>query len=113
MTGQPNNYYEAVRFPMARQTLILRNGKWIDKRKAPPLHRSNDAPMIIGDLPEYRAAAADKHTGKRPLIGGRRQHREFLQRNGYREVGNDYVPPQPEHSTRQERISDIRRAMGD
>ena len=100
---------------MSRQRLVKRNGVWYDKLMddVPPLHHSNAAPMVIGDLPEYRAAAADKHTGKRPVIGGRRQHREFLQRNGYREVGNDYVPPQREEFSRSDRVHDIRRALGD
>lgn len=98
---------------MSRETLILRNGKWIDKRKAPLLHRADGAPMVISDLPEYRTAAADKHTGKRPVIGGRRQHREFLSRNGYAEVGNDYTPPRREELSRGDRVSDIRRSFGD
>ena len=98
---------------MSRQTLVLRNGKWYDKRKAAPLNRARSAPMVIGDLPEYRAAAADKHTGKRPMIGGRRQHREFLQRNGYVEVGNEMPTLQREQMTRDDRVHDIRRAMGD
>lgn len=98
---------------MSREILVLRNGKWFNKAVAPPLNRSNAAPMVIGDMPEYRAAAADKETGKRPVIGGRRQHREFLQRNGYREVGNDYVAPRRDEFTRQDRVSDIRRALGD
>lgn len=98
---------------MARETWVLRKGKWYDKRKAPPLHRSSAAPMVIGDLPEYRAAAADKDTGKRPVIGGRRQHREFLQRNGYVEVGNEMPTARREEFSRSERISDIRRALGD
>jgi hypothetical protein len=67
--------------------------------------------MVIGDLPEYRAAAADKHNGKRPMIGGRRQHREFLSRNGYTEVGNEYVAPTREHLSQSDRVSDIRRAI--
>lgn len=98
---------------MSRQTLILRDGKWYDKREAPPVHRANAAPMVISDLPEYRAAAADKHNGKRPMIGGRRQHREFLQRNGYVEVGNEMPTPQREQMTRHDRVQDIRRALGD
>lgn len=98
---------------MSRETWVLRAGKWIDKRKAPPLHRSQSAPMVIGDLPEYRAAAADKHTGKRPMIGGRRQHREFLQRNGYIEIGNEMPKLQREELSRSDRVSDIRRALGD
>lgn len=100
---------------MSREVLVLRNGVWYDKLKGelPPLNRSSAAPMVIGDLPEYRSVAADKETGKRQIIGGRRQHREFLQRNGYREVGNDYVPPKREEFSRSERVSDIRRALGD
>ena len=98
---------------MIRETLVLRNGKWFDKRKAPPLRQQSAAPYVIGDLPEYRAAAADKHTGKRPVIDGRRAHREFLQRNGYREVGNDYVAPSREEFTPSDRIADIRKTLGD
>lgn len=100
---------------MSREILVLRNGIWYDRLKddVPPLHRTDAAPMVIGDLPEYRAAAADKDTGKRPMIGGRRQHREFLARNDYREAGNDYVAPKREEFTRSDRVSDIRRALGD
>lgn len=98
---------------MSREVLVLRNGKWFNKADAPPLNKAGAAPMVMGDLPEYRAAAADKHTGKRPMIGGRRQHREFLSRNGYAEVGNDYVPPQREQLSQSDRMRDIRRAMGE
>lgn len=49
--------------------------------------------QIIRDIEPYMPIAADTD-GKRHAIGGRRQHREFLQRNGYREVGND-VPTKP------------------
>jgi len=45
---------------------------------------------VVRDIEPYRPVAAEKDTGIRPdYIGGRRQHREFLQRNGYREVGNE------------------------
>lgn len=44
--------------------------------------------QIIKDVEPYKAVATDVD-GKRPVIGGRRQHREFLQRNNYREVGTD------------------------
>lgn len=105
---------------MSRETLVYRPkhpkaDKWgfVPKAIAGPRHTANAAPMVIGDLPEYRAAAADKDTGKRPMIGGRRQHREFLQRNNYHEVGNDYVAPRREELSRTDRVSDIRRAMGD
>jgi len=52
--------------------------------------------QIIKDIEPYRAIATDVD-GKRPAIMGRRQHREFLQRNGYREVGND-VPMKPKEA---------------
>jgi hypothetical protein len=98
---------------MSRETLVLRNGKWCNKRDVAPLHHGDKAPMVMSDLPEYRAVAADKHNGKRPLIGGRRQHREFLKRNGYQEVGNEYVTPRREELSRGDRINDIRRASGE
>jgi hypothetical protein len=98
---------------MIRDTYVMRNGKLVPKRLATPLIEANVAHYVISDLAEYRAAAADKHNGKRPMIGGRRQHREFLQRNGYQEVGNDYVPPRREELSRSERIADIKYALGD
>ena len=48
-----------------------------------------------------------------PRIGGRAQHREFLRRNNYIEVGNDYVTPGREELSRADRIADIRRALRD
>lgn len=70
-------------------------------------------PMVISDIAEYRAAAADKATGKRPVIGGRRQHREFLKNNGYREVGNDVPKVQKTTLSQTDRVADIKRAIGD
>lgn len=84
----------------------------VPKHLAEPLNESERAPMVIGDIEPYRAVAADQN-GKRPVIGGRRQHREFLQRNGYQEIGNDYVPPRREHLSQGGRVSDIKRAMRD
>lgn len=52
------------------------------------------APAVIGDIPTYQAVAVDKETGKMPKIEGRAQHREFLRRNGYVEMGND-IPTKP------------------
>lgn len=45
--------------------------------------------QVIKDIEPYRAVAHDVATGDAPVIGGRRQHREFLKRNGYSEVGNE------------------------
>ena len=67
---------------------------------------------IIRDLEPYRAVAADVASGgKPPVISGRRQHREFLRRNGYAEVGNSVTQRQPESLPRSERIGDIRAAL--
>lgn len=45
--------------------------------------------QIIKDIDPYRTVAADKATGKRVNIGSRREHREFLRRNAYIEIGNE------------------------
>lgn len=94
-------------------TWVYRSGRLVEKHKAAPLIHRDSAPMVISDLKEYRAAAADKATGKRPYIGGRRQHREFLQNNGYREVGNEMPTVRREEMSSGDRVNDIRRAMRD
>ena len=96
---------------------VYRNGELVEKHLAGPLPRGKSSdlprPMVISDIAEYRAAAADKATGKRPVIGGRRQHREFLSRNGYREVGNDMPKVSKETLSTKDRVADIKRAIGD
>lgn len=49
--------------------------------------------QIIKDIEPYKAVAVDIATGKPPKIGSRREHREFLKRNGYHERGNDPIRP--------------------
>lgn len=95
----------------SRETYVMRNGRLVLKREAAPLVVSGAAPFVISDLAPYRAVAADKHNGSRPVIGGRRQHREFLSRNGYTEVGNERVTPRREEMSRSDRVSDIKRAI--
>lgn len=71
--------------------------------------------QIIRDIEPYRAAGSDVASdNKRPMIGSRSRHRTFLRDNGYVEVGNEPLGQDraPEMS-REERIYDIRRAMGD
>lgn len=77
---------------------------------AAPLVVSDPAHMVISDLDPYRSVAADVD-GQRAVIGGRRQHREFLRRNGYTEVGNERTAPQRQDLTRADRIADIKRAI--
>lgn len=75
--------------------------------------------QIIRDIDPYRAVASDVASdGARPVIAGRRQHREFLRRNGYVEVGNEAPIASPRHwaeakAEQRERVQDIRRALGD
>jgi hypothetical protein len=93
-----------------RATYVMHNGRLVRKRKA-ARPSAAAGPQIMSDIAPYRTAATDVATGKRAVIGGRRQHREFLRRNGYVEIGNDYLPPQREGLSRTERIADIRRVL--
>jgi hypothetical protein len=75
-------------------------------------------PTIISDIEPYRAVASDVACdGKRPLIGGRRQHREFLFRNGYVEVGNERNGFRSDNPSERERqadlVHDVKRSMGE
>jgi hypothetical protein len=84
-----------------------------DGRNAPPQTKATRG--IIRDIEPYRPVASDIGAGgKRPVIGGRRQHREFLRRNGYVEVGNE-KPISGERPTlsKMDRINDIKRALGE
>ena len=47
------------------------------------------ATSVVPDIPAYQAMGVDKATGKAPIIEGRAQHRAYLKRNGYVELGND------------------------
>lgn len=51
------------------------------------------ATMVQADIQPYRTVAIDKETGKTVQINSRREHREFLNRNDYVEVGNDFGKP--------------------
>lgn len=44
---------------------------------------------VMSDIKPYQAVGTDIAIGAPPIIGGRRQHREFLRRNDYIEVGNE------------------------
>lgn len=48
--------------------------------------------QIIKDIDPYKAVGADIATGTAPVIGSRREHKEFLKRNKYIEVGNEQQP---------------------
>ena len=44
---------------------------------------------VQADINPYRSVAVDKETGKPVVINSRKQHREFLKKNDYIEVGNE------------------------
>lgn len=56
------------------------------------------APMVRSDIAPYQAMGVDVANGKCPVISSRAEHRDYLRRNGYIEVGNDKmpVPTQPD-----------------
>lgn len=54
-----------------------------------PMERAITAPMVAADIQPYRATAVDVATGRAPVINSRSDHRAFLKRNGYIEVGNE------------------------
>ncbi len=82
-------------------------------REPPP--RMGRPAGVMRDIEPYRTAAADVAAGnKRVMIGSRSEHREFLRRNGYAEVGNDsslYRPRRPVALSKEKRIRDIQRAI--
>lgn len=48
--------------------------------------------QVTPDIEPYMTVAADKQTQKRVYISSRREHRDFLRRNGYVEIGNEKAP---------------------
>jgi hypothetical protein len=96
-----------------RETYVMREGRLVRKSDAKCADIAPRGPQIIRDIEPYRSVALDIASGKRALIDGRAQHREFLRRNNYIEVGNDYVMPRREELSRADRIGDIRRALRD
>jgi hypothetical protein len=90
----------------------------IELREGSNWFEPSKGPNVISDIEPYRAVASDiACDGKRPMIGGRRQHREFLSRNGYIEVGNESGMTRSDMPSAREmqrdRIEDIKRAAGD
>jgi len=90
----------------------------IEVREGQNYFDPSPGPTVISDIEPYRAAGSDIACGgRRPMIMGRRQHREFLNRNGYTEIGNEFVPKSSDLPSMQEqqrdRIDDIKRARGE
>lgn len=62
------------------------------------MHRVLSPLHIMGDIEPYQAVATDIATGAPPIITSRSQHREYLKRNDFVELGNDM----PKHTSRAE-----------
>lgn len=99
--------YEAAGGKVAKPPRVKH--RWFNE----PVDKIRVGGHIIKDIEPYKPATVDKDTGQRPVISGRRQHKEFLRNNGYIEIGNSYVAPKREELSKSERIADIRRAMGE
>lgn len=79
--------------------------------------KRSDGVQIIRDIEPYRAMAADTDGTLRPMIRGRRQHREFIARNNYTEVGNDMPTRTPQYildrAHQASVVASIKRALGE
>lgn len=60
---------------------------------AAAMRRKVCAPAVIGDIQPYQAMGVDVATGSAPVISSRSEHRAYLRRNGYVEVGNEMPKP--------------------
>lgn len=61
--------------------------RWVDDDK--PQEKKAKSHYVITDIEPYKAVAGDM-AGK--WIKSRKEHREFLKRNGFIEVGNEHRP---------------------
>lgn len=97
---------------LRRGTYLWRNGRWVHAAKLRRKAQARSGINVIRDIEPYRAMSADVGKGgKRPIIGSRSEHRDFLRRNGYTEIGNDYVAPRREELSQRDRVADIKRSM--
>lgn len=85
----------------------------VAKLLAAPLVITAPATQVMSDIADYQAMGTDIATGIRPVIGSRSEHRDYLRRNGYQEVGNEWHPPKRTELSASDRIADIKRAMGE
>jgi hypothetical protein len=61
--------------------------RWVDDDK--PQEKKKRGHYVIPDIEPYKAVAGDM-AGK--YIKSRKEHREFLKRNNFQEVGNEHRP---------------------
>ena len=74
--------------------------------------RKISAPHVVSDIHPYQAMGTDVATGNAPVITSRSQHREYLTRNGYVEVGNEMPKPRPKPTVTKEEVArDVKRTI--
>lgn len=86
---------------MARATYVLRDGKLVEKRYAPPLRQVH---VIRDEMAETRHMADGK------LYTSKSKFRRATRAAGCVEVGNEALKPQTVEMSREERARDIRTA---
>ena len=94
------------------QTLLTEFRKIDDRHNGPiccgvKADKQINAAMVTADIQPYKAVAADKESGKCPVINSRKQHREFLRRNGYEELGNTTAEQMMQHPIRKTHPIDV------
>ena len=72
---------------MTRTTYVLRDGELVDKRRAPPLHASSDAPMI---RPDGMAPIRSMADGR--IYESRSRYYDSVRRAGCEIVGDERAP---------------------
>ncbi len=75
-----------------------------------PMQQAFVPVQTMRDIQPYRAVAVDKATGKAPMITSRSEHRDFLRRNNYIEIGND-IPKHTEPKLDLTTGHDVKRAI--
>ena len=70
-----------------RKRYIERDGHWVEIGADYVL--PSIGPMVMRDIKPYQAMGVDVATGNAPVIDGRSQHREYMRRNNYIEIGNE------------------------
>lgn len=92
--------YEHACRECGHQETVYRAMKDIDdapRHCKKPMERLISRSMVITDIQPYTTVAADKETKQRVRINSRSQHREFLRKNGYEELGNEKFTPTPKN----------------
>jgi hypothetical protein len=101
----------AVEIVPMRGPFFWRAGIWCHHSIAWEIRKDGRPAQVMRDLEPYKAVAGDVAAGgDAPVIGGRAQHREFLKRNGYVELGNE-IPKDGRTFDMPSVSEDLQRAM--